>query len=371
MSELPRILVVDDSRVVRVSLVRHLKDSYDVREEGDGEAAWQTLVLDHSIKAVISDLQMPKVDGYQLLERVRTSKLRRLQEIPFILVSGQETDEELARAKALGASDFVTKGIGSTEILARLNNLLALTDARESLEASKEQLAQNPASGLYTRKYLELQAAQALSHAARHGHEISAMVLGFDGYEALAERLGADRAEEVGQRIARMLAGKMRQEDSLGHYGDGQFAIVSPGTPPAFCATFGERVRSAVEAARLTFHGEQIALTVSIGIASLPRDGAASAAALLDLAGQRMRAAMAAGGNRLEAGGSQPATQPLAVHQALELLAANRPSAVVPHLDSLAERLLPLLRLINQELGLAIPLPEIEQRLSERKGPKK
>ena len=59
MSDLPRVLIVDDSRMVRTSLARHLKGIYEVREEGDGEAAWQTLVLDHTIAAVISDLQMP------------------------------------------------------------------------------------------------------------------------------------------------------------------------------------------------------------------------------------------------------------------------------------------------------------------------
>ena len=94
MADLPHILIVDDSRVVRISLIKHLKEHFEIREEGDGEAAWQTLVVDHSIKAVISDLQMPKLNGYELLERVRTSKLRRLQQMPFILVSGAETEEE-------------------------------------------------------------------------------------------------------------------------------------------------------------------------------------------------------------------------------------------------------------------------------------
>jgi DNA-binding NarL/FixJ family response regulator len=53
--DLPHILIVDDSRVVRISLIKHLKDHFEIREESDGEAAWQTLVVDHSIKAVISD----------------------------------------------------------------------------------------------------------------------------------------------------------------------------------------------------------------------------------------------------------------------------------------------------------------------------
>jgi PleD family two-component response regulator len=47
VADLPHILIVDDSRVVRVKLIHHLKDHYDVREESDGEAAWQTLVVDH------------------------------------------------------------------------------------------------------------------------------------------------------------------------------------------------------------------------------------------------------------------------------------------------------------------------------------
>jgi two-component system cell cycle response regulator len=365
--DLPRILIVDDSRVVRMSLIQHLKGHYEVREESDGEAAWQSLVVDHSIRAVISDLQMPKLNGYELLERVRTSKLRRLQQLPFILVSGEETEEERVKAKALGVSDFVTKGAGGTEVLTRLNNLLVLTSAQENLDAGREHMVQDPVSGLFTRKYLELQAAQALSHSARHGVDVSLMVLGFDGFAGMCERLGEPVADEVGNRFARMLGGKMRQEDSLGHFGTGQYAVVSPGTAPAFCATFAERVREAVEVARLSVQGQTVALTVSIGLASVPTDQVNSAGALLDLAGQRMQMAMQAGGNRTESGGILPASRPISIHHALELLAANRQGVVIPHLPALAERLLPLMRLMNKELDLTLPVAEIEQRLNERK----
>lgn len=185
MSGLPRILVVDDSRIVRVSLVNQLKGHYEIREEADGEAAWQVLVLDHDLQAVISDLQMPKLDGFGLLERVRSSKLRRLQQIPFIMVSGEETEEERQKAKALGVSDFLTKGSGTTEVLTRLDHLLALTKAKQNLEDSREHMVQDPRTGLFTRKYLELQAAQALSHAARHDTPVSVMVLGLDHYLSL------------------------------------------------------------------------------------------------------------------------------------------------------------------------------------------
>lgn len=366
MAELPRILVVDDSRMVRAALTKHLQSQYEVREESDGEAAWQTLVLDNSIKAVISDLQMPKLNGYQLLEKVRTSRLRRLQELPFILVSGEETEDDRLRARKLGVSDFLTKGAGSSEVLTRLNHLLALSDVRQTLDSERQRLVQDPVSGLYTTKYVELQAAQALSHAARHGGEVSTIVLGFDAFAALGQKLGDDVAQQVALRFARMLGSKMRQEDTLGHYGEGQYAIVSPGTSPALCASFAERVREAVEVARVTVQGHSLTLTVSIGVASVPADRVTSAGALLELAGVRMREAMQAGGNRIVAGGQGAALRPvLTLAHALQLLAANRREAVLPYLGELGQQIAPLLKLMDQEFGLALPLAEIEHRLSE------
>ena len=64
---LPRVLIVDDSRIVRASIVKHIKGAYDFREESDGEMGWQTLLLDPSIQVVISDIGMPKLDGFGLL----------------------------------------------------------------------------------------------------------------------------------------------------------------------------------------------------------------------------------------------------------------------------------------------------------------
>ena len=67
----PRVLIVDDSRIVRVTLIKHLKGAYEIREEGDGEAGWQALMVDPDIQVVLSDLTMPKLDGYGFLERIR------------------------------------------------------------------------------------------------------------------------------------------------------------------------------------------------------------------------------------------------------------------------------------------------------------
>ncbi len=368
---LPRILVVDDSRLVRRTLVQQVQGTYEVREEADGESAWQTLVLDQSIQAVISDLSMPKLDGYQLLERMRSSKLRRLQSLPFILVTGEETEEERARARSLGASEFISKGCGGNEVLTRLNNLLTLSKARDELDEGRKQMVADPVSGLFTKKYIELQAMQALSHVARHGGDVSLMVFGFDGFDLMEQMLGPSVAEDVGNRFARMLVAKMRKEDSLGHFAPGQFAVLSPGTAPEYFATFAERVRQAVEVSQLTAKGRPLALTVSLGLASVPGDKVSSAGDLLTLAGERMHSAMRAGGNRLDSGGVAGAVRPIGLKHALQLLVAKRPGPVKPHLENLLLELLPLLKLMDQELNLTLPLAEIEHRFGERNTAKK
>ena len=61
MEEKRRVLIVDPSRVARAALAKHLSAEYDLREESDGELAWQTLVLDPSIVAVVAALTWASV----------------------------------------------------------------------------------------------------------------------------------------------------------------------------------------------------------------------------------------------------------------------------------------------------------------------
>ena len=374
MTDPVRILVVDDSRLARMALASKLRGTYQVHEESDGESAWQKLLVDPSISAVISDLQMPRLDGAGLVQRVRASKQPRLQGMPIIVVSGDEGEAERERVRQLGASDFVTKGSGTSEILSRLNNLLALVAARETLEAGRQSMVQDPASGLFTRKYLEHQAVQDLSHATRSGVDLCIMVLGFDAFDQVRARLGPDLAERVSTRFAKMLAGKMRTEDSLGHFGPGQFAIVAPGTSLPLFTAFAQRVREAVEVAHVPVQGQPVRLTVSIGVASVPSDEADTALALLELAGQRMLEGMGSGGNRIVAGagaGGPAALRQIKVQRALELIVAQRSDLVRTQLGQLGIELLPLLHLMNQDLGLNLPMADIERRLRDRTSNKK
>lgn len=363
-NQLPRILIVDESRMVRAMISKHIREFYDFREEANGEAAWQVLVLDHSIELVICSLSMPVLDGNGLLDRVRTSRLLRLSKMPMLMISGDD-DAAIERAKSHGASDFISRNTGEAELLLRIDTLLKLSQAQDQLKENLEQHVQNPETGLFTRKYIELQAVQAMSQAMRHGGEVSAMVVGFDNVGVLREEHGADVMKQLQQRFIAMLTSKIRREDSLGHFAGSQMVLVSPGTPYPACESFGNRLREAIRSANIAVHGHKLNLSVSVGVSNSPLDGVSSAGALIELAGARLKEAQQSGGNRVIACNAQASTETVVprIEQAIALLKAGHESEVLPHLAVLGQQLLPFLKLLDRDLKMHLPIADIEKRL--------
>ena len=363
-NQLPRILIVDESRMVRAMISKHIREFYDFREEANGEAAWQVLVLDHSIELVICSLSMPVLDGNGLLDRVRASRLTRLSQMPMLMISGDD-DEARERAKSHGASDFISRSTGGPELLLRVDTLLKLSQAQSQLKENLEQHVQNPETGIFTRKYIELQAVQAMSQAMRHGGEVSAMVMGFDNVGVLREEQGAEVVKQLQQRFIGMLTSKIRREDSLGHFAGSQMVLVSPGTPYPACESFGNRLREAIHSANISVHGRKLNLSVSVGVSNSPLDGVTSAGALIELAGVRLKEAQQSGGNRVIACNAQASTETAVprIEQAIALLKAGHESELLPHLAALGQQLLPFLKLLDRDLKMHLPIADIERRL--------
>lgn len=115
MPEHSRILVVDDeSQITRVLRTSLNAQRYDVRVANDGEAALE-LMKDWNPDLVITDLQMPRMDGITLCREIRTRS-----EVPIIVLSVKGDDSTKVKALDLGADDYVTKPFSMNELLARV-----------------------------------------------------------------------------------------------------------------------------------------------------------------------------------------------------------------------------------------------------------
>ncbi len=372
----PRILIIDDSRMVRASISKHIRGSYEVRDEEDGEAGWQTLLLDPSIQLVISDLSMPKLDGYGLLERIRTSKISRIHDMPVIMISGDEDDNARGRAKERGATDFITKGIGTVELLARLDASIKAAQTRRELEASREALANHkpidPKLGLVTRQYLQLNGEQLLSLAKRNLGELSLMAVEIDHFDELQGKYGWQVVALIVRKLAKILATKVRKEDTVAQLGESRFCIVSPTISINGCAAFALRLRSAIEAIALGYRGDTIRISLTIGLANTRSDNLDTMDALVEHALRRVADGRAAGGNRVMGAGGEVRTVPpddtMTLERALGLIQMQQGQEVRPHLTALMRRLMPMLQFIEEEHRVGMPMAALAQKFGALSG---
>jgi signal transduction histidine kinase len=134
-----KILVVDDERLNRVLLSTNLQESgYTVETAEDGEEALRML-RDQPFDAVLLDLVMPRMDGYQVLaEMKRDDALRR---IPVMVISSTDEMESIVRCIEMGATDYLPKPFNPVLLHARIRASLASLQ-EERMAVLREQFAQ-------------------------------------------------------------------------------------------------------------------------------------------------------------------------------------------------------------------------------------
>lgn len=116
-----RVMIVDDSRTVRASLNLILRSNYDIVEAQDGEDCWEQLTKNPKVSMIITDIMMPKLDGYGLICRIRASKDAAIRDLPVVVITSSEDDITRERAHACGANDFIIKPVESSDLLERVN----------------------------------------------------------------------------------------------------------------------------------------------------------------------------------------------------------------------------------------------------------
>lgn len=378
MEKLRRILVVDGSRVVRATLAKHLKNDFEIREEANGESAWQTLVLDSTIAAVISSVHAPKLEARDLLERLRASSLRRLNGLPFLLIA---SDREQAAGQDTGTTPgiagFITKTMQKAEIIARLRAALeprAALKCQGLPEVRGEELAALVVPAVHTptlmsRDEIERRIAQALSAAAPQTCGVSALMFGIVNYDALIDRFGEEVADDIGSRFAHLLLNKIGPHDCIARYSGERLVIVSRGVELDQCAHFAKRVCQSLESGHITIRGQLVKLNATAGAATSSEQSITSGTELLALASQRLDRALGCGGNAVVIDNRPECplhNAGLLLPKMLAALNAVDEKTIAARIGSLGLQILPLIKVMDQEFSLGLHLPDIRRLLVQR-----
>jgi diguanylate cyclase (GGDEF)-like protein len=373
-----RVLLADDSRVIRKAVTNILGEAFEILEAEDGAQAWDQLLPDERIEVLITDIDMPNVDGYTLICRVRAHELPRIRELPIIVITGAQDDTTKERAYACGATDFITKPIDTVQLLARARAHARLDQTTRKLAeaeiALEQQSAVDPVTQLASKRFLLQRSEQDIAYAKRHEAELSIVRLDIDHFTEILMTHGEALRAPLLQWLAEALKKSLRAEDSAARLSGSEFAVIAHGAGRMEAAVLCERIRANVAAQPFTHAGKSVPVTVSLGLTTLGRDPGDTIEAMLETAAQRLTLAKAAGGNRLGVGYEEelPAPEESVMEEpdieaALALLANGDGGKLLPYLPELLRRVLPLLEYGHEQLDLGynLDLESLKRRLDE------
>lgn len=128
-----KILIVDDVDINRLILAEILNNDYDILEAGSGQQALSVIEqCDPLPKAILLDIIMPGMDGFEVLERLKSNP--RTTKIPVLFITAADAEETETRGLNAGAADYISKPFNPDVVKARVHNHIQLFNYSEDLE---------------------------------------------------------------------------------------------------------------------------------------------------------------------------------------------------------------------------------------------
>jgi diguanylate cyclase (GGDEF)-like protein len=219
-----QVLVVEDSKPYRKHITRLLvAHKYQVLEAENGLEALERLKTHPSIKMVITDYNMPEMDGFELVQAIRCQ----YEKADMIIIGLSGEDGGLLSIKFIknGADDFLNKPFQQEEFYCRITNNI---ESLEQLHRIQELANRDYLTSLYNRRYFCEEGDKLLKQAVKNNTEISLVTIDIDYFKSVNDEYGHEAGDEVLKFFSREL------ENILGRFlvariGGEEFCIIVPG----------------------------------------------------------------------------------------------------------------------------------------------
>lgn len=300
------VMIADDSLVIRAVVRDELEnEGYRVVEAVDGLAAVRQCREDPP-DVVLLDIEMPGLDGYQVLTELKGDA--ELRDIPVVFLTGRNAMDDVVAGLRGGAHDYLRKPFEAAELLARVgaaSHVKTLQDQLRQRNAELEHLSRtDPLTGLYNRRHLVEELNRRHSDAVRYQYSLCVALLDLDLFKQINDTYGHSAGDQVLHAFAGHLHSELRAGDVAGRWGGEEFLVILPHTELDGALAVANRIRAATAAEPVSVDGQRIAVTVSGGCTLGPADSPEAMVHLADVglyraksSGRNQIAAVAVGGD--------------------------------------------------------------------------
>lgn len=224
------ILIVDDQPANVELLLQLLGDAgYGNLSATQDPFAVCDMHRTHAYDLILLDLQMPGMDGFQVMQGLQHMQAGGY--LPILVITAQP-DHKL-RALSSGAKDFIAKPFDVLEVKTRIYNMLEVRLLHKKLEQAVSTLKSfalhDPLTNLPNRRLLMDRLHQARLASARSGHHCALMFLDVDHFKQLNDSLGHDMGDALLQQVSARLLVCAREGDSVARFGGDEFVVLLEG----------------------------------------------------------------------------------------------------------------------------------------------
>lgn len=254
-------LVVDDSATIRslitTLLQRHL---FSVVQAENGQQALEILANNPNIQLVLTDYQMPEMDGFALVQHLR--RKYDYDDLCVIGLSSASDTSLTARFIKFGANDFLHKPFCHEELYCRVNQNM---DALERIQLLRNNANRDPLTGLYNRRYFFEQGEKLIEQSRKQQLPVSVAVIDVDHFKQVNDTYGHLAGDMVLQGLSRSLKHGL-ERFLLARAGGEEFFVIMAGIDSERAHMLLDALRKMLAEKPINTPTGQIAVTFSCGV---------------------------------------------------------------------------------------------------------
>lgn len=298
-----RILIAEDDLNFRSLMQEKLALwGYEVVVAENGNAALQILQADDPPRLALLDWMMPGLEGVEVCRIVRGKKAEPYTYI--ILLTGQQSDEDLVTGMEAGADDYITKPFKLNELRLRLRAGRRIVELQNELLAARDtfrtKASHDSLTGLWNHAEIFEILTHELSRAAREEKCVAVIMADIDFFKKINDSHGHLAGDVVLRATAAKMHSLMRSYDFIGRYGGEEFLVILPDCSLEYAAAFAERLRLSVSSDSIDTPEGRIPVSLSFGVAVSSSDRLKEAYPLVNAADKALYRAKEYGRNRVE-----------------------------------------------------------------------